>query len=103
MVKLARYLVADSAESYRADHLDGENVEALFDPQELEEGLAFRQSIPPDLMSLLQQWTGGFCPLNTIERSLSSLINARASNNVQRTFSVMTAENAMGMLAPGTS
>src|SRR5678816_1227413 len=55
MVKLASYLVADSVESYRRDHIDGENVEAVFEPPELEEGLAFRQSIPPDLMSLLQE------------------------------------------------
>ena len=50
MVKLAPYLVADSVESYRTDHIDGENVEAVFDPLELDEGLAFRQSIPSDLM-----------------------------------------------------
>ena len=101
MVKLAPYLVADSAESYRADHIDGENVEAVFDPRELEEGLAFRQSIPPDLMSLLQECSRGFCPLNTIERSLSSLIDTRASNNVQRTSTVMTPDDAIAMLAPG--
>src|SRR5438270_3078882 len=50
MVRLASYLVADSVESYRGDHVDGENVEAVFDPAELDEGLAFRQSIPSDLM-----------------------------------------------------
>ena len=33
MVRLAPYLVADSVESYRADDIDGENVEAIFDPQ----------------------------------------------------------------------
>ena len=101
MVKLASYLVADSLEAYRTDHIDGENVEAIFDAPELEEGLAFRQAIPSDLMSLLQEWSGGFCPLNTIERTLSSLIDARASNSVQRTSAVMTAEDAMAMLAPG--
>ena len=101
MVKLASYLVADSAESYRADDLDGDNVEAIFDTLELEDGLAFRQSIPPDLMSLLQEWSRGFCPLNTIERSLSGLIDARASNGVQRTSTAMTAQDAMAMLEPG--
>ena len=101
MVKLADYLVAESLESYRTDHIDGENVDALFSPPELEEGLAFRQSIPSDLMSLLREWSQGFCPLNTIERSLSSLIDARASNTVQRESMVMTASDAMAMLAPG--
>src|SRR4026207_804095 len=42
MVKLASYLVADSVESYQADHIDGESVAAIFDIEELEEGLAFR-------------------------------------------------------------
>ena len=28
-------------------------------------------------MTLLRDWTHGFCPLNTIERSLSDLIDAR--------------------------
>src|SRR5262252_212384 len=71
MVKLAPYLVADSVASYRDDDLDGANVEAIFDPPELQESLAFRQSIASDLMSLLRDWSQGFCPLNTIERSLS--------------------------------
>lgn len=101
MVKLASYLVADSAEDYRADPLDGENVNAIFEPPELDEGLAFRQSIAPDLRSLLQEWSQGFCPLNTIERSLDSLIDARASDTVQRTSVALTAPDAMAMLEPG--
>lgn len=101
MVKLAPYLVADSLESYRADQIDGENVEAVFDPPELEDGLALRQSIAPDLRALLQEWSQGFCPLNVIERSLSTLIDARASNSVQRTRTVITPEDAMSVLAPG--
>jgi len=101
MVKLASYLVADSVESYRSDHIDGESVDAIFDPVELDEGLAFRQSIPSDLSSLLREWSQGFCPLNVIERSLSSLIDARASSTVQRSSMVMTPDDAMAMLAPG--
>ncbi|HXQ85475.1 MAG TPA: hypothetical protein VN746_02290, partial [Gaiella sp.] len=95
------YLVADSVESYRADAIDGDSVAAIFDPSELDEGLAFRQSIPSDLRGLLESWTQGFCPLNTIERSLSDLIDARGSNGVERTEAVVTAEDAMAMLEPG--
>ena len=101
MVQLAHYLVADSVESYRADYIDGDNVEAVFDPAELDAGLAFRQSIPPDLSTLLHQWALGFCPLNTIERSLSDLIDARRTHNVERVAAIVTPEDAMTMLAPG--
>jgi 2-polyprenyl-6-methoxyphenol hydroxylase-like FAD-dependent oxidoreductase len=101
MVQLAPYLVADSVESYRTDSIDGDSVEAVFDPAELDQGLAFRQSIPTDLMTLLHGWTLGFCPLNAIERSLSDLIDARGSNQLQRTAAVVTAEDAMAMLEPG--
>ncbi len=101
MVRLASYLVADSVESYRSDCFDGENVEAVFDPPELDEGLAFRQSIPSDLMALLRGWALGFCPLNTIERALSDLIDARTSNPVHRTAAVVAAQHAMAMLKPG--
>jgi 2-polyprenyl-6-methoxyphenol hydroxylase-like FAD-dependent oxidoreductase len=101
MVHLASYLVADSLESYRADHFDGENVEAVFDPPELAEGLAFRQSLAPDLMELLHKWTLGFCRLNSIEQSLSDLIDARGSNAVQRTAAIVTAQDAIAMLEPG--
>ena len=80
MVQLAPYLVADSVESYRTDYIDGDSVEAVFDPAELDEGLAFRQSIPADLMTLLRGWTLGFCPLNAIEREVSDLIDARGSS-----------------------
>ena len=63
------YLVADSVESYRIDQIDEENIAAIFDRRSLTEGLAFRHSIPPDLMTLLRDWALGFCPLNSIERS----------------------------------
>jgi 2-polyprenyl-6-methoxyphenol hydroxylase-like FAD-dependent oxidoreductase len=101
MVQLAPYLVADSVESYRTDSIDGDSVEAIFDPAELDQGLAFRQSIPADLMALLHGWTVGFCPLNAIERSLSDLIDARGSSALERTATVVTAEDAMAMLEPG--
>ena len=101
MVQLAPYLVADSIASYCADYIDGESVEAIFKPSELAQVIAFRQSIPPDLMGLLQGWTLGFCPLNNIERSLSDLIDARQANPVERTAAVVTAQDAMAMLQPG--
>ena len=101
MVQLAPYLVADSIESYCTDYIDEESVEAIFEPSELAEGLAFRQSIPPDLMGLLRGWTLGFCPLNHIERSLSDLIDARSTHPVHRTAAVVTAQDAMTMLQPG--
>ncbi len=101
MVQLAPYLVADSVESYRTDSIDGDSVEAIFDPPELDQGLAFRRAIPSDLMTLLRDWALGFCPLNSIERSISDLIDARASSAVQRTAAVVTAEDAIAMLEPG--
>jgi 2-polyprenyl-6-methoxyphenol hydroxylase-like FAD-dependent oxidoreductase len=101
MVRLGSYLVADSVASYRDDHIDGENIEAVFDPAELDEGLAFRQSIPSDLMTLLRGWALGFCPLNAIERSLSDLIDTRRSNAVERTAAVVSADDAVAMLEPG--
>jgi 2-polyprenyl-6-methoxyphenol hydroxylase-like FAD-dependent oxidoreductase len=101
MVQLASYLIADSLESYRADPIDGETVAAVFEPPELDQGLAFRQSIAPDLKALLHQWAGGFCPLNSIEQSLSDLIDARASNPVERSAAVVTAQDAIAMIEPG--
>jgi hypothetical protein len=101
MVQLRDYLVADSVASYCTDYIDGESVEALFDPSELQEGLAFRQSIPPDLMALLRTWVRGFVPLNAIERGLSELIETRRSRPVRRTSAVLTAADAMAMLQPG--
>ena len=100
MVQLAPYLVADSVESYRADRIDGDNVEAVFDPRELEDGLAFRQSIPADLMDLLREWAQGFCPLNAIERSVSDLIDNRDTSSVERRTAVVTTEEAIGLLEP---
>jgi len=101
MVRLAPYLVADSIDSYREDLIDGENVEAVFDPPELAEQLAFRQAIPADLMALLQDWTQGFCALNTIERSLSELIQKRGPAPVERMTGSIAADQALAMLAPG--
>src|SRR4029450_12510248 len=84
MVSLAEYLIADSIESYKADTIDGQSVEAIFEPAELETRLAYRRSLAPDLRALLDEWTRGFVPLNTIERALSGLIDARDTGTVER-------------------
>jgi hypothetical protein len=76
-------------------------MEAVFDVRELEESLAFRQSIPGNLMSLIREWVQGFCPLNTIEQGLSKLITERGSNGVERIAGNMTDEQAIAMLKPG--
>ena len=62
MVQLAPYLMADSVESYRTDAIDGDSIEAVFDPPELEEGLAFRQSIPDDLTQPPARLVAGLRP-----------------------------------------
>jgi 2-polyprenyl-6-methoxyphenol hydroxylase-like FAD-dependent oxidoreductase len=101
MVRLAPYLVSDSVDAYYADHSDRENVEAVFEPDEIQEGIAFRQSIPPDLMALLRRWAQGFVPLNSIEISLSELIDARDTRPVERVPRAVTAEEMTAMLEPG--
>jgi 2-polyprenyl-6-methoxyphenol hydroxylase-like FAD-dependent oxidoreductase len=100
MVRLASYIVVDSPASYHADRIDGENVEAIFDPAELAEQLAFRQSIRSDLMSLLHQWTQGFCPLNTIEQSLARLIDGGGPSTVERVAGAVTVDQAIGLAGP---
>ena len=101
MVQLAPYLVADSAQSYCSDYIDGESLEAIFSPSEIAEVLAFRQSIPADLMGLLREWTVGFCPLKHIEQSLSDLIDTRRMNPVRRASAAVSLEEAGAMLEPG--
>jgi 2-polyprenyl-6-methoxyphenol hydroxylase-like FAD-dependent oxidoreductase len=101
MVALAPYLVADSIESYKADILDGQNVEAIFEPSELETRLAYRRSVAADLRGLLLEWTRGFIALKTIERSLSELIDARDSGTVERIDGEVSAEQALSMVEPG--
>lgn len=101
MVKLSSFLAADSVESYCEDHVDGQTIQAVFDDAELEETLAFRRSIPSQLMSLIRTWVQGACPLNTIEQSLSNLINEQGSKNVERIATDMTQQEAIAMLRPG--
>ncbi|MSO95933.1 MAG: hypothetical protein EXQ81_09090 [Thermoleophilia bacterium] len=100
MVHLEPYLIAPSVGAYRAIQTDGDDVEAIFDPSEVEQGVVFRRSIPPDLMSLLEEWTVGFCPLNDIEQSLSDLIAARASNPVEHSASTVSAQDIMTVIEP---
>ena len=100
MVKLDTYLVADSVESYCIDYIDEENVEAVFDRTDLEEGVASRQSIASDLRALLLEWTLGFCPLNAIERALSDLIDQRGTRSVERVTGAVSAEDALAMVGP---
>jgi len=100
MVRLAPYLVADSLESYRVDEIDGDSVDAIFDAPELDQGLAVRRAVPQDLRALLESWVAGFCPLNSIERSLSDLVDARGAS-VERTCALVTVDDATAMLEPG--
>ena len=100
MVKLSSFLIADSVTKYCADYIDGETIKAVFDIAEIEEGLAFSQSIPEDLASLIREWVQGFCPLNAIEEALSDLIGNRNANGVERIAKNLTAGEAIGMLGP---
>ena len=101
MVALAESLIADSIENYKSDPLDRRNVEALYDDAELELRLDFRRSIAPDLRELLDAWTRGFVPLNTVESALSALIDDRASGTVERVHESVTADGALAALEPG--
>ena len=101
MVSLAGYLVADTIESYGADTIDGQSVEAIFDPAELETRLAYRRTIAPDLRALLETWTRGFVALNTIEQTLSDLIEARAPGPSSASPATSPPTTALAMLEPG--
>ena len=101
MVSLADYLIADSIESYKVDTIDGQSIEALFDPTELETRLAYRRTVAPDLRALLLEWTRGFVPLNTIEHTLSELVDGRGFGAVERVALGLTADEALAMLEPG--
>ena len=101
MVSLAPYLVADSLESYKADMIDWENVEAIFEPTELETRMAYRRSVAADLRALLIEWTRGFIALKTIEQSLSELIDARDTGTVERISGEVSADQALSMVEPG--
>lgn len=101
MVSLANYLVADSIESYKEDLVDGQHVEALYDPAELRARLAYRRSVAPDLLALLEEWSRGFVRLNEIENRLTRLIESRATGTVDRTSHTVTRDEALEMLEPG--
>ena len=101
MVSLAKYLVADSIESYKEDEIDGQDVEALFDPVELQTRLAYRSTVAPDLRALLEEWARGFVPLNVVEHRLSELIEARDTGTVERVSGTIGAEEALEKLEPG--
>ena len=101
MVMLAPYLVADSIETYQADVLDGPNVAAIFDPEELETRLAYRRTVAADLKALLQEWTLGFVALKTIEQSLADLIEHRATGTVERVDGEVTRDDVLQRLEPG--
>jgi hypothetical protein len=100
MVMLSPYLVADSVAAYRNDHIDGENVDAVFEPWELEQSLAFRRSMSPQLRELLEEWTNGFTPLNEIEQRLSALCDTPGASPVERMPMTLSVDSLMELLAP---
>ena len=101
MVKLSPFLVADSVEAYRHDHIDGENVDAVFEPSEMEQYIAFRQTMAPQLRRLLEEWTQGFTPLNEIEQGLSALLDVPGASPVERVQMALSLDSITAMLSPG--
>ena len=101
MVSLAKYLVADSVESYKEDPVDGQDVEALYDPVELQTRLAYRRTVAPDLLALLEEWSRGFVQLNVVENRLSELIESRDTGTVERVSRTVDRDEALEMLEPG--
>jgi 2-polyprenyl-6-methoxyphenol hydroxylase-like FAD-dependent oxidoreductase len=100
MVSLASYLVADSIESYKADVIDGQDVEAIFDPVELATRLAYRRTVAPDLRALLDEWSRGFVALNTVENTLTELIETRATGTVERVLARVEPDEALALMGP---
>jgi 2-polyprenyl-6-methoxyphenol hydroxylase-like FAD-dependent oxidoreductase len=100
MVSLAKYLVADSIESYREDPVDGQDVEALYGPAELEARLAYRRTVAPDLRALLEEWSRGFVRLNDVESRLTELIESRDTGTVDRKSHTATPDEAPDLLEP---
>jgi 2-polyprenyl-6-methoxyphenol hydroxylase-like FAD-dependent oxidoreductase len=101
MVSLAKYLVADSVESYKEDLIDGQDVEALYDPVELQARLAYRRTVAPDLRALLVEWSRGFVRLNVVENRLTELIESRDTGTVERVTRSVARDEALDMLEPG--
>ena len=101
MVSLAKYLVADSIESYKEDPVDGQDVAALYDPVELQTRLAYRRGVAPDLRALLEEWSRGFVPLNVVENRLTELIESRNTGTVERVCATLTREDALALVEPG--
>jgi 2-polyprenyl-6-methoxyphenol hydroxylase-like FAD-dependent oxidoreductase len=101
MVSLASFLVADSIEGYKSDAIDGQDVEAIFDPAELEYRLAYRRTVAPDLRALLEEWSRGFVALNTVEDTLSELIDSRATGTVERVPMKVDADEVLAGVEPG--
>ena len=54
-------------------------------------------------MALLRIWAQGFVPLNTIEHSLSELIDSRHAQPVERTTAAVTEADATACLRRETS
>ena len=75
MVQFSPYLVADSVESYRADAIDGDSVEAIFDPTELDQALAFDS---PSLVTSMHS-----CTTTRSHSSRSCTSTSRATLGIQ--------------------
>jgi 2-polyprenyl-6-methoxyphenol hydroxylase-like FAD-dependent oxidoreductase len=100
-VSLASYLISDSIEGYKEDAIEGQDVEAIYEPEELQARLAYRRSVAPDLRALIDEWTRGFVPLNTIEKALTALIDDRATGTVERVQALVTADEAIALMRDG--
>ena len=102
MVSLADYLIADSIESYKVDTIDGQSVEALFDPIELETRLAYRRTIAPDLRALLLDWTRGFvAPEHDRAHAQRARSTRAASGRSSASSATSPRTRRIAMLEPG--
>ena len=94
MVSLASYLVADSDRELQGGRRRWPGRRGHLRPGRARDAAGVSTPVAGDLRALLDEWTRGFVALNTIEQTLSELIEARATGTIERV--------AIGARAPTT-
>jgi 2-polyprenyl-6-methoxyphenol hydroxylase-like FAD-dependent oxidoreductase len=101
MVHLSPFLLAQEMDDYRPDAFDGENMRAIFEPEDLDDLFAAKRATPPRVQQVLTDLCQGFAPLNVVESSLNDLLAESGTAPVRRVPGEVDLDRLSSLVKPG--
>ena len=98
-VTLSHFLLAEQVGDYTAEDMDADDIRAIFRQDDLDDLLASKRLIPPQVESLMRDIGTSFVALNSIEEALSAIVSQ--GRPIDRRGVDVTLDDLESLVRPG--